>query len=47
MIIDFTNDVREGLFKALSDIGNTFPIDDKEINSIIEDVIEYSNEENK
>ena len=41
--IDLTQDVRDGMLKALSDIGN-FSLDDEEINSIIKDTINYLNE---
>lgn len=47
--IDLTQDVKDGMLKALSDIGkilnkNSFPMDDEEIDSIIKDTLNYINE---
>ena len=48
-MIDLTQDIRNGILKALNDFGNSFdknyfPMDTEEINSIIEDTLTYLNE---
>ena len=50
--IDLTQDIRNGMLKALSDIGNrfnknSFPLDDEEINAIIKDTLNYLDEGSK
>ena len=47
--IDLTQEVRDGILKALSDCRNSFskdsfPMDDEEISSIIEETLNYLNE---
>ena len=48
--INLTNEIKNGMLKALSDFGNSFksssfPMDEEEINSIIQDTLNYLNEE--
>ena len=51
MDIDLTQDIKDGILKALVDFNslsqNCFPLDDEEIDSIIQDTLNYLNEGGK
>ena len=42
MMINLTDDIKRGMLKAINDIGSSFPLDDEEINAIVNDVIDPS-----
>ena len=49
MNIDLTNDIKQGMLKAISDIGyafnkNSLPLDNEEIQSIVRDTLNYIKE---
>ena len=44
MNIDLTQSMKDSMLNALNDIGNSFPLDDEEINAIIKDTLNYLDE---
>ena len=47
MNIDLTQSMKDSMLNALNDIGNSFPLDDEEINAIIKDTLNYLDEGSK